>query len=102
MNLGELISRLKQEPLDKIVKEGFTNPHSYRGNYYYIAFEPCENVSVADMLEDAKSALGTTYQGWKGGDFTMNKYSYVYLAEEGNIGDELSERLLNYMLKDEA
>ena len=51
MQLGELIKRLEVEQQNQIVPMGFDSPHSYRGDYYCLAFEPAENISVAEMLK---------------------------------------------------
>ena len=100
MTLGELIAALKTEDPDKLLPLGFGNPHSYRGYYEQLAFEPQQDRTVGDMLADAESALGATYQGWKGGDFTMNDYTDVWLAEEGSGGGEtLGCLLLTFMLR---
>lgn len=73
---------------------GFGRPHSYRGYYEQLAFEPVLATSVKAMLVAAESAIGTTYQGWKGGDFTMDEYTSVWLALEGDGGGETLGRLL--------
>lgn len=99
-SLGELITRLQHEPKDKRVRLGFKNPHSWRGAYYELAFEPAENVTVQEMLDAAQSAVGATYQGWKGGEYTMDGLSEVHLAYEGEVGEDLGAILLDYMLAD--
>jgi hypothetical protein len=101
MNLGELIKRLEEANQEQIVKIGFGNPHSYRGYYSEVAFEIQENVTVQHMLNSAKEALGTTYEGWKGGDYTMDEYVYCYLVvEEGHTGEQIGEVLIKYMLEE--
>ncbi len=102
MNLGELIKILESQNPDTVLSEGFHKPHSYRGYYDELAFEPTTLVSIREMLVSCKEALGTTYEGWKGGMFTMTEYTDVYLAIEGQTGDELSGRLFRYMLLDVA
>ena len=78
---------------------GFHNPHSYRGDSMDLAFELKANVSVAEMLASAREALGTTYQGWKGGDYTMSEYTYVWLvSQRGNCGESLGAMLLQFLL----
>lgn len=67
MQLQDLINYLEKEDPKKVAPLGFSYPHSYRGIYSELAFEPTPNVTVGEMLECAKSALDTTYQGWKGG-----------------------------------
>lgn len=102
MELGELIAVLEREPANKVVREGFEKPHSYRGYYDQLAFRPKANAVVGDMLEAAKSAVNATYTGYKGGEYTMTTYTDCWLANYGSTGDELSERLLRYMLADEV
>lgn len=87
MTLGQLIEELRKHPTDTVVKHGFTNPHSYRGYYDHLAFEPARNVSVGSMLAAAESALGETFEGWKGGQFTMDEDTLCWLAYEGTCGD---------------
>ena len=98
MTLGELIERLKKADPDKVVPKGWNNPHSYRGYYECLAFEPADNVTVGEMLKCAEDSLGKTFQGWKGGDFKMYEFTDVYIAYEGDCGDGISHLLLDYML----
>jgi len=100
-DLGELIARLqREEDPDRRVRYGFAHPHSYRGDYRELAFEARESVTVGEMLSDARSALGTTYEGWKGGDYTMSKDAYVWVVqEEGtSVGETLGALMLELML----
>lgn len=99
MTLEELITALDAADPTLVLPHGFTNPHSYRGYYDELAFEPATNVPVADMLADARSALGATYTGWKGGEFVMRGYTDCWLAQEGSAGGEtLGPLLLEFML----
>lgn len=104
MNLKELITALKKEKNRKtrIVANGFANPHSYRGYYEQVAFEPAENVTVESMLQAAKKALGSTYSGWKGGEFTMHEFTTVNLSFRGNVGEEIGTLSLKAILADEV
>ncbi|CAO0827074.1 hypothetical protein ACTFBT_01180 [Streptomyces microflavus] len=103
MVLENLIEMLEAADPDTVVKHGFTNPHSYRGYYHDLAFEPASNVRVGDMLADARGALGETFEGWKGGDFEMGRYTDCWLSFEGQSGGETIGRLLvTYMLGDVA
>lgn len=86
ISLGALIEWLKDLPQDMVVRDGFHNPHSYRGYYEDLAFEPKENVTVAEMLASAESALGETFKGYKGGDFKMTASTDCWLAEYGSCG----------------
>jgi len=98
MTLQDLIDRLEDENPDQVVSVGFGNPHSYRGYYNELAFEPQKDVTVAEMLEAAREARGSTYTGWKGGDFEMGKNTPVWLAERGRTGEKIGPILLDYML----
>jgi len=97
MYLKDLIAFLKKHNPKTVVPRGFCNPHSYRGYYQELAFEPTENVTVGAMLKDARKAKGATFTGYKGGEFTMGDYTTCYLANYSQTGDELSEQMLKYM-----
>jgi hypothetical protein len=98
MTLGELITALEAADPEQTVRHGFTNPHSYRGSYYDLAFEPAWDVTVGDMLADARSALGATFEGYKGGDFVMGEHADCWLASWGNLGETIGPLLLELML----
>jgi hypothetical protein len=98
--LGELIERLKTEDPDMVLPLGFHEPHSYRGYYWDVAFAVAHDVKVGDMLACAQSALGATYQGWKGGDFVMGEYTDCWLVtQEGDTGESIGSVLLHFMLE---
>lgn len=106
MNLGELIAMLSDLDPSIRLREGFTYPDSYRGNYCDVAFEPAENVTIGEMLEHAKSAVGKTFQGYKGGDYVMDVDSVCHIAEYGRCSldgedDVLTTWRLKYMLSTE-
>jgi hypothetical protein len=102
MTLGELIAALEAAPADRIIRNGFESPHSYRGWYERLAFEPANNIRVGDMLDDARGALGRVFMGYKGGDYRMYGHTEVYLANYGECGEEIGPSLLAYMLADEV
>jgi len=97
LTLGELIDTLSRCNPATHVLLGFGNPHSYRGCYEELAFEPVEDTTVGAMLACATEALGSTYQGYKGGDFTMTAYTSVWLAQEGTYGEGIGPVLIAYM-----
>lgn len=88
MTLGEMIAVLEKLPSDAMV--GLREPHSYRGYYERLAFEPCDPRPVAEVLSDARGCVGRTFTGYKGGDYTMDEGSDVHVAYEGACGDELT------------
>jgi len=98
MTLIKLIEFLEKRDPNIICPIGFNNPHSYKGFYNDVAFEPVNNITVRDMLYFAKEALGSTYQGYKGGDFIMDEFVDCYLAYCGSRGERIGPILLNYMV----
>lgn len=98
MTLSELIGALEAADPATVVPDGFRFPHSYRGYYAELAFEPARNVTVAQMFGAASDALGATFEGWKGGDFTMTEDTPCWLAFEGACGEELTAERLRAML----
>lgn len=96
--LSSLIEKLERHHPDKVIKNGFTCPHSYRGDYNCVAFEPAENITVREMLCAAKSALGETFTGYNGGEYIMDNFSIVYIAKYGLTGDKVGELLMSYLL----
>lgn len=109
MNLRQLIKRLKQAHYampDAILRTGFNRPHSYRGYYEQLSFEPAENIRLKDMLDLAIAANGATYEGWKGGSYTMDLDTTVWIASEGctsphDEDDGLTEAHLEFILSTE-
>lgn len=100
MMLGELIEALEAADQDLVLPDGFNNPHSYRGFYEDLAFEPAKDVSVRDMRLAAQYALNSTFQGWKGGNFTMNQFTDCWLANEGSgSGETIGALFLQLMLE---
>jgi hypothetical protein len=99
LDLAGLIARLEREDPDRIVPLGFANPHSYRGDYMDLAFEPVRDISIGDMLAAARSALGETFEGWKGGDYTMSGWTSCWIAQYGDASDnQLGPLLLDLLL----
>jgi hypothetical protein len=90
MTLEELIEGLASMDQNIVVEDGFSSPHSDRGDYSELAFTPENTAKISDMLAHAKSALGSTYEGWKGGHFTMHKYTPVHIGEYGTCGEEIT------------
>lgn len=97
-SLGELIEALEARDPNEAVAYGFGVPHSYRGYYDELAFEPVPNTTVLSMLAAAREAEDATYQGWKGGDYTMSSYTPVWIAERGDTGETLGRVMLGLML----
>ena len=50
------------------------------------------------MLDEARRALGQTFDGWKGGDFTMAGYTECWLAVHGCCGEGIGPVALTLLL----
>lgn len=98
MELGRLIARLEAQRADRKISHGFGKPHSYRGTYRELGFEPVKDTSIGEMLAAAKSALGATFQGYKGGDYTMNEWTECHLAWWSECGEPITDALLDQIL----
>jgi len=98
MRLRELIQVLSKVDPDRVLKNGFGGPHSYRGYYSDLGFNPQTNVRVGDMLDEAQNAIGKIFIGYKGGEFKMEEYTECWIAKWGNTGETIGPILLGYML----
>jgi hypothetical protein len=67
---------------------------SWRGIYAELALGYDDVVSpptVAELLAECRRADGTTFTGWKGGDFTMGRETAVWVANRGETSDGVFE-----------
>lgn len=106
VTLGEIIDTLKEisgrgEGYRVVTVEwdgrimGIINPHSYRGYYSDLAFEPVDHPTTVDeVLEAADRVLDTELDGWKGGDFLMHEGVPLWIAYEGKTGDAVLSVIL--------
>lgn len=93
MTLGELIVRLRSLPGEMKLYGIEANPDSYRGYYSDLAFPPAApgdpTITVAELLGVCLDAVGRTFDGYKGGEFTMTKTTPLWLAHYGNCGPKI-------------
>lgn len=89
MTLGKLIEALEAMPEEAMVANLY-HPHSYRGYYEDLAFERRDGITpAADFLNDCRYVIGCTYTGYKGGEYTMDEDTPVWVAEYGCCGRKL-------------
>lgn len=89
MTLGKLIAALEAMPANADIA-GLTGPHSYRGYYSDLAFEPTEGtVKAGDLLAACKGAMGQVFEGYKGGDYVMGSLTPVWVSYYGTTGKKL-------------
>lgn len=109
LSLGDFIKELESVDLKydeetyKDVEFDFgtalpTQLDSWRGSYDEIALgyklsgydnngEHFANTKADKLLEHLKSAIGKEYEGYKGGDFTMDENTPVWVANYGHSGN---------------
>lgn len=91
LTLSGLIDALRLAPADMLVRtdagQGVGDADSYRGYYSDLALDPVQEAgTVAALLKTASAALGTTFNGYKGGDFVMGPDTPLWVAPYGCCG----------------
>lgn len=94
--LGQLIEWLSEQDAGATVRNGFGSPHSDRWNYCDLAFSPEAEATFGDMLAHAKSALGQTFTGYKGGEFHMDEWTDVLIGSYGECGENITDTHFRY------
>lgn len=92
--LGEVILLLKAQPPFNTIELDFTKDNpcglgSYRGYYTDLSLDygiDAKSMIVKDLLKMFEDADGSTYTGYKGGDFTMHRKTLVWIAPYGDCG----------------
>ena len=86
MNLGSFIKSLEEISPDMSIRMDFSydgpgKMDSYRGFYSHLSLMgTTDNATVGSVLEDARSAMGSTFSGYKGGDYTMDENTPIWWA----------------------
>lgn len=99
MSLGQLIDALKEvrasnDKEDITVCFDFeyarpTDLSSWRGVYAELAIGFAfdgDETSLDELIVRAERSVGKTFEGYKGGDFTMTRNTPVWVANYGNAG----------------
>lgn len=91
MLLKDLIQWLELQDASAVVRDGFGAPHSDRGDYSDVGFEPAARTTFGEMLRHARSALGRTFTGYKGGKYTMHEYTLCRIGRREESGGVITE-----------
>lgn len=91
LSLGGLIEAVaalaEETPVQFDIGGGPSGPHSYRGYYSDLAFErTAQPVTAGRFLAGLQNCLGQSFEGYKGGDFTMQLDTPVWQASSGSTG----------------
>jgi len=94
MTLGQMIDVLERKDPTADVQFSFvgmvpTGVSSYRGYYDQLAIgyeSKYPRPKVADVLTMLKDADGQTFTGYKGGEYTMDRDTAVWVANNGEVG----------------
>ncbi len=94
LSLGTIIELLERCNADAEVRFDFCNLvpagiYSYRGFYNHLAVGHKEwhAVKVSEFLTALRDANGKTFEGYKGGDYTMHDQTPVWVALYGQTTD---------------
>lgn len=94
LRLGALIAALDKLPQGAPVQFGYNDKlapksvNSYRGYYEDLAVQPSEAyVTVQEFRGTLKGAVGHQFTGYKGGTFTMDAKSTVWVSAWGECWD---------------
>lgn len=98
VNLGDIIDAFEKLDPDTVLPIGLAEPHSYRGDYYDLSFEAVTDAKVSDVLDVLKSCVGETFEGYKGGSYSMDRHSMCWIAPYGHSsGDQIGPVLLHFL-----
>lgn len=100
LTLGALIAGLEKTDGAAFVQfDNGSSPgsfDSYRGYYSDLSIEPSDAPRiVASLLEEARTALGKTYEGYKGGDFLMGEDTPLWTAPYSECGLAIVELVIS-------
>jgi hypothetical protein len=89
MTLGRLIEKLSTYSLDHKIAN-ICEPHSYRGYYIDLAFEIDDGTSTAgEVLKMLQGCFLETFEGYRGGEFAMDKDTPIWVASWGQTGESI-------------
>lgn len=99
MRLNDWIETLEAQPMTLPVYFDDGEPvgslESWRGVYAHLTLTTGRAPrTVAELLAEARAAVGSTYQGYKGGDFTMDESTPVWADPYGDANNRVPVRLV--------
>jgi hypothetical protein len=105
MTLGVLIDALSKMDADKNITFDFGGFYahrvqSWRGAYEelaigYAKYGESGAQTVGELLARLTAAVGATYEGWKGGDYTMERSTPLWVANPGESTNTVIDGILD-------
>jgi hypothetical protein len=90
MSLGDIRRALSAVPgTTPVVLDTGGHPgdvDSYRGYYERLAIAQGDPITAAEFVKVLDDADGSTFMGYKGGEYTMHSGTFVHVAEYGDCG----------------
>lgn len=92
MTIDKLITKLEKFSKDKEI-EKLSNPHSYRGYYSDLGLQiSSKTTTVGETIDFLNErCLGVTYEGYKGGEYYMDKDTPLFVDTWGSTGDRIMD-----------
>lgn len=102
MRLGQFISELEDAKPDipvyiapfNLIPTSF---HSYRGYYEDLALgyeTGYKRVTAGELCAVAKAAIGNSFLGWKGGEYTVDGMTRVWISNPGEVTGAIVSRIV--------
>ena len=98
LSIGELIQKLESFPDPKKDRKVYYDwlwtgvdpyPFSYRGYYDHLSISVSKDentCSLSVLIDELKKAVGKSFYGYKGGNYTMEEGTPVWASRWGNLG----------------
>jgi hypothetical protein len=100
MTIGEVWAYLSKIPVDHLTRWSLLYAHSYRGFYEDVAMSVRDSgrqTKIAELMEEVNKCRGT-FTGYKGGEYTMDEDTPVWVADPGSIGIPLTRGFLDLIV----
>lgn len=100
MILERLIEKLTELDADLIVEYDYIGDaikmrqypgcfDSYRGYYDQLMLSPCSTpITVGELIQKGRDAIGSTFEGYKGGEYIMHGDTIVYVDNYGECNQQ--------------
>jgi hypothetical protein len=90
LTLGKAIALLEEIDPTTPMAEPIGDVESYRGYYSDLSFDASSATAktAGQVLADLRAALGSTFEGYKGGDFVMGSDTPLWVSAYGSASGD--------------